>query len=133
MNEEVLPSLILNNLVFDEIKFKRLGFKNDNELKVKIESTVSVLEDESYRVVLTAKGKKEKEYYFIISLVGLFSWDRPVELPEETLIDITGQNTAAILMPYLRSEISLLTAQPGVESALLPPINVAELLKREED
>ena len=41
---------------------------------------------------------------------------------------IIQQNAVAIVMPYIRSEISLLTAQPGVDSVVLPSFNIAEMM-----
>lgn len=31
-------------------------------------------------------------------------------------------------MPYVRSEVSILTAQPGVDSIVLPPFNIVEMM-----
>ena len=35
-------------------------------------------------------------------------------------------------MPYLRSEISLLTAQPGMECIVLPPFNINKMVKNKD-
>ena len=32
-------------------------------------------------------------------------------------------------MPYLRSEVSLLTAQPEVECVVLPPFNINKMME----
>ncbi len=39
------------------------------------------------------------------------------------------KNAIAILMPYLRSEVSLLTAQPGIECVVLPAFNINKILE----
>lgn len=39
------------------------------------------------------------------------------------------KNTVAILMPYLRSELTLLTAQPEMESVVFPPFNINKMLE----
>lgn len=36
----------------------------------------------------------------------------------------------AIVMPYIRSEVSLLTAQPGVDPVVLSPFNIAEMMSK---
>lgn len=54
-------------------------------------------------------------------------------LEEDT--DITAlisKNTVAILMPYMRSELSLLTAQPGMECIVMPPINVNAMMEQSQ-
>ena len=40
------------------------------------------------------------------------------------------QNAVAILFPYLRSQVSLLTTQPGVEPVILPPLNIAKMVEQ---
>lgn len=39
------------------------------------------------------------------------------------------QNAVAILFPYIRSQISLLTAQPETTPIVLPPLNIAQLVE----
>ena len=34
------------------------------------------------------------------------------------------------MMPYVRSEISLITAQPGVETVVLPPFNINNMINK---
>ena len=48
---------------------------------------------------------------------------------------ILRQNAAAIVFPYMRSQLSLLTAQPEVDPLILQPVNIAQLVKEtlEED
>lgn len=41
---------------------------------------------------------------------------------------IMKQNTVAIIFPFIRSQISLLTTQPGMPPIILPPMNIAALL-----
>ena len=39
------------------------------------------------------------------------------------------QNAVAIVFPYLRSQISLLTAQPEVKPVIIPPMNIAQMVE----
>ena len=39
------------------------------------------------------------------------------------------KNTIAIMFPYIRSHISTITSQPGMMPIVLPPINIAAMLK----
>jgi len=41
---------------------------------------------------------------------------------------LLNSNAVAVLIPYLRSELSLLTAQPNTECVVLPPFNVNKML-----
>lgn len=127
--KEITSALILNKLVFDKIEFNRKGFRNSNEAEFQMEGQISGGNDDNYRVVLTIKGEKKDEYDFLISLSGFFGFNAEEELSSEVKINLINKNAVSILMPYLRSEVSLLTAQPEVECIVLPPFNVMKMLE----
>lgn len=123
-------ALKLNRLVFDKIEFKRLGFQNENELVLEIESNISQRQDaEIYRITLILKGDKPDEYSFEVSLTGFFTIEESEDISEELKKDLVSKNSIAIMMPYLRSEVSLLTAQPEMECVVLPPLNINKMLE----
>lgn len=121
--------LQLDKLVFDEINFKRLGFSSDKKLELKIKSNISQREkDDIYKVTLSIEGNKPEEYIFEISLTGYFIIVGEVQ--DELKKVLIRNNAIAILIPYLRSEVSLLTAQPGVDPVVLPPFNINALFAK---
>ena len=129
--KNVQSVLKLNKILFDKIEFNRLGFKNDNELELEIQSNIAQRqEEEVYKVTLILKGKKLEEYTFEISLSGFFSIEADEELTEDLKNTLITKNSIAILMPYLRSEVSLLTAQPEVDCVVLPAFNVNNMLNK---
>lgn len=117
--------LKLNTLVFDEVTFKRLGMQNKNELEVSF--SVSIGENISdatiKKISVRITGEKKDEYTFEIQATGYFVYNGNVD---DTIIQ---QNAVAIVMPYIRSEVSILTAQPGIEPVVLPPFNIIEMMK----
>lgn len=117
--------LKLNTLVFDEVTFKRLGMQNKNELEVSF--SVSIGENISdatiKKVSVRITGEKKDEYTFEIQATGYFVYNGNVD---DAIIQ---QNAVAIVMPYIRSEVSILTAQPGIEPVVLPPFNIIEMMK----
>ncbi len=121
--------LTLNKLVFDKIEFNRKGFKNDNEIEMGIEVQISRGIDDINKVTLILSGNKEGEYDFVISLSGYFSFDMSMNMENKQMQDLINKNAVAILMPYLRSEVSLLTAQPETECVVLPPFNINKMLE----
>ena len=128
-NKRIESVLKLNKIVFDKIEFKRLGFKNDKELELEIQSNISQRnETEFYRVTLLLKGKKPEEYTLEISLSGFFSIESDGELMDDLENTLITKNSVAILMPYLRSQVSILTAQPEVDCVVLPPFNINNML-----
>ena len=114
--KNIASVLTLNKLVFDKIEFNRKGFKNNNEIEMGIEVQISRGIEDISKVTLILKGNKKEEYDFIISLSGYFSFSLDVDIENKQAQDLINKNAVAILMPYLRSEVSLLTAQP--ETAL---------------
>lgn len=132
-NKQTIKSALnLDKIVFDKIEFKRLGFSSDKELELNIQSNVARKKDaEIYRVTLILKGNKPEEYIFEISLTGFFTIEINSEISEELKNTMIKKNSVAILMPYLRSEVSLLTAQPSVTCVVLPAFNINSLFEDE--
>lgn len=124
--------LRLDLLEFDKISFIRLGEKNDSEFKVRFDASVGSDEKmESFKVSLGVEVNKEKEYTISISLDGYFSFNTTdSEINDEEKLKILSNNAVAIMMPYIRSELSLLTAQPNMEPIVLPPFNISEMMKK---
>lgn len=126
----IKSALILNNLVFDKIEFSRKGFKNENDIEFDMKVEIGKKEEEEiYKVTLILKGDKKDEYIFEISLSGYFIFDETCELDEQQREKVISTNAVSIIMPYLRSEVSLLTAQPETECVVLPPFNINKMMK----
>lgn len=129
MSNDIKSVLNLEKLVFDNISFKRQGFKSESELDCSIASTFSKNSNEElYRVTLKVQGDKPNEYTFEIQLSGYFTFESEGKLTEEEKKLLLSQNAIAIIMPYMRSEISLLTAQPETDCVVLPPFNISKFL-----
>ena len=60
---------------------------------------------------------------------GFFRIDSQEEIDEKIFQNLMSKNAVAILMPYLRSELTLLTAQPDTESVVLPPFNINKMME----
>ena len=117
--------LKLNHLVFDEISFQREGFKNQEKLTFEFGFNFESTIEESFVAHIRVIGKKANEYSFVVSASGYFNISTEVA-ERDTIIH---QNAAAIVFPYIRSQISLLTAQPEVDPVVLPPLNIAQMVE----
>lgn len=123
--------LKLDRLVFDRIEFSRSGFKNDHDLNLSVDVDIGKNDASGhYRVKLGIRGKKSDEYEFMVQASGFFRLDGDIPFEKEVLL---RKNAVAILMPYLRSEVSLLTAQPEMDCVVLPPFNIDALMDEAED
>lgn len=121
--------LTLQKMVFDRIEFDRKGFKNDEELKFQLQVQIGLDENNTYKVTLVLNGTKQGEYDIVISLSGFFRVEGQEKLEDKMVQDLINKNAVAILMPYLRSELTLLTAQPDTDSVLLPPFNINKIFE----
>lgn len=132
-NRQNIQSVLrLEKMFFDKIEFKRLGDSSDKELEMEIKSSIAQRKEEDvFKIILSLTGNKQGEYVFEISLTGFFSIGQNEGITEELKKDLITKNAIAILMPYLRSEVSLLTAQPGLECVVLPAFNINNMLKSE--
>ncbi len=130
-NKQVRSTLHLDRLLFEKIEFKRLGFASKKEFEGKIQSSVSQKQGtDIYRVTLELDGNKPDEYHLEICLTGYFSFEPEEDFSDEQRDALISKNTIAIMMPYLRSQVSLLTAQPGVECVVLPAFNINKMLEK---
>ena len=114
-------------MVFDKIEFERKGFKNENELKFRLQVQIGKNRNSAYKVTLVLEGDKKDEYELQISLTGFFEIQNSDELSDSIVQALIEKNAVAILMPYLRSEVTLLTAQPETDSVVLPTFNINKL------
>ena len=132
MNTKKIESILrLDDLSFEKISFERIGPKNDNEEDHKISVRIGENSEEKvFRVILSIKTFKKEEYNTEISLSGIFSFNQEIDNDEKR--DFIRSNAIAIMMPYMRSELTLLTSQPGVNPIVLPPFNVQALLKKRD-
>lgn len=132
MEKDVNSILSLDKLVFDKIEFKRLGMKNENDIEFSMQITIGKKQDEEiYKVTLGFNGNKEKEYSLEIVLSGFFSFSEKEDLSEELKDVMIRQNAVAIIMPYMRSQVSLLTAQPEMDCVVLPPFNIVNMMSED--
>lgn len=116
--------LKLNALVFDEITFKRINLHSENELAVSFSIRIgtNISDPNEKKVSVRISGEKKEEYTFEIQASGFFFHEG------DASDEIIQQNAVAIVMPYIRSEVSILTAQPGMEPVVLPPFNITEMI-----
>lgn len=131
-NLKIESALKMNKVVFEKIEFERLGFKdNDTKLDLNLQTEILQRQDSDiYKVTLILKGIKRDEYRLEIVLSGYFSFESNAKLGQNEKDILISRNSVAILMPYLRSEVSILTAQPDVECVVLPVFNINNMFNQ---
>lgn len=111
-----------------QISFTRVGFqdKSSSEAQIGIATHVESIGAGKYQVSLSLKALKEREYEALVSITGYCEIDE--DTPDRD--KILQENAVAILFPYVRAEMTLLTAQPETEPLIIPAINVRALIKQ---
>lgn len=118
--------LKMKNLYFEKITFER-----DIELPTEIRTAFKTefnINNNDIEVKLICSVKSNTKVSLDVVLVGLFENDAKDEAIKE---EINKVNTVAIMFPYLRAELSLITAQPNFPTIDLPIVNINALLEEQ--
>ena len=125
-------TLKLESLVFTNISFSQPNPSVDVELKLNINRTITPLSNDKHRVMLVMILSDEKKQVEIkLEAVAIFVLEHIDNMPDEDYSDIINKNTVSIMFPYLRSQLTLLTSQPGCVPIIMPPMNINSLLEDE--
>lgn len=116
--------LKMDGFHFVECSVKRSAVIENGPLSFDLQKEINELGDGVYSVVLTLTVSKEKgDLSVSVVAAANFSMDSS---DIELVRNIMDTNTVAIMFPFIRSQVSLLTTQPGMSPIVLPPINTAK-------
>ena len=124
--------LHLKNLYFSDFSFQNTGNHRDprdaeQKPAMKFSAAVSADTNNAFTVRLKISIKEDSAYTLSCSLVGVFEVDDGLTEGNAYL----QNNAVAIMFPYLRSQITLLTSQPGMRPIIIPALNINKLLQQE--
>lgn len=127
--DTIKSNLIMNNLAFTKISINR-SFELSNCIEIVGSFNVKYEEinDEEINVYLSYNAKSKKEDLTIeLELKGKFSvFDIEDEDVKRYLLHV---NSIAIMFPFLRSQISIVTTQPGLVPIQIPIVNAISLAR----
>ncbi|MBE6638897.1 MAG: preprotein translocase subunit SecB [Ruminococcaceae bacterium] len=116
--------LRMENFHFVECSVSRSAIIENGSLSFDLNKEINELENGDYSVVLTLTIHKENNDLNVrVVAAAMFSMDSD---DVELIRSIMETNTVAIMFPFIRSQVSLLTTQPGMIPIVLPPINTAK-------
>ena len=125
------PSVVtMERIYFDKLEFQREDVILSDELNVSFNKSIEKLPEETpkYRVTLqcTIEERSHKSLRIFVSMVGIFECvsENPALL--DTLVN---ENTVAIMFPFLRTQVSLISTQPDMPPVILPAMNINSLSK----
>lgn len=125
-NESSIKSVLkMEHIIFDRVSFSRKGFhnKHTDTVNLKARKKVDRDDDGQYRVTLNVTAEKMNEYVAEVQITGYCCIDE--NHPQKDLL--LNENAVAILFPYVRSELSLITAQPETDPIVLPAMNISAM------
>lgn len=116
--------LKLKNLMITEGSVKRKEDSlEDIELGIQVNRDIENISENEYKITLELTVSDANEQITVyVKGVALF------ETKQENMV-LIEKNTIAIMFPYLRSYISMLTTQPGMMPIVLPAMNIVAMLQ----
>lgn len=127
LEKELQSVLLLKNLYFEKINFVR-DVSLPNEFTTKFTTQIKDVSSNNVEVRLGCEIKSDTQFALDIELVGLFENN---ESDANKKDELNKTNTLFIMFPYLRAEVSLVTAQPNFPTIDLPVININALLEEQ--
>jgi len=130
--KQPMAPLRLDRVVVNDIQYHRNAtviskFDYETSFERKVDSE----DDVNFRVSLTCKLQSEDNAVTLsITVTGYFYCDCEDKKIKNVLV---SNNATAILFPYLRSQVSLVTTQPDIPPIVIPPMNVLALFKAETE
>ena len=115
--------LKMKNLFFSKCSCERKSVIEDGEYNIELEKNIEKIEEHIYDVSITTTISKT-DLQLVVVANAQFIFDSENDSIEESII---GINTVAIMFPFIRSQVTLMTSQPGMSPIVLPPINTTKL------
>lgn len=124
--EKIKSELQMKDFHFVECSVKRKQNIANEELNIQVERKINKISDTEHIVTAILnidKEQKDLEVKVVAEATFIMESDN-----EELVSDIIKVNTLAIMFPFIRSQVSLLTTQPGMTPVVLPPINTTKFI-----
>lgn len=124
---EIQSELKMDNFYFAECSISRTSSIESGSLNIELDKEIEELDKASnyYCVKLTLTiGKESGDLSVKVVAIATFSMDNQ---DADLVRSIMNTNAVAIMFPFIRSQVSLLTTQPGLTPIVLPPINTSKL------
>lgn len=124
--------LQLEKIIVEDLSFKRFSSeitKIQDNSEVSFSKQLNQINENSYKVTVSVCINSDDLCSINITMSGFF------KLQEESALGkrLLTTNAVAILFPYIRSQLTLLTSQPGFDPVVLPIMNINALFADENE
>lgn len=115
--------LVLEKIEITESTFRKKDISLDGlELSVYVEHNVENIGEDGYEIILSTTVSDENENIYV-NVKG-----KAIFRTQQKNMDILEKNMIAIMFPYIRSYISIITTQPGMPPIVLPAMNIIAMI-----
>lgn len=128
VNNSILSELKQNLMYIQEIQFHRTEAVPEN-ISADFGVEYNYIKENLVRVELKAILKSDNGMELLISIIGEFELLNYKEIPQQAAKELLEKNTVAIMFPFLRSQVTIVTSQPNMPSINIPPININYMLE----
>ncbi|MDD4354038.1 MAG: protein-export chaperone SecB [Candidatus Nanoarchaeia archaeon] len=127
-------------LKMNEIFFRNYSFSVDKP-KDKIDLVVSNMveylvkpniDNEIKVIIYTDINSKDEAFKLHLETEATFEFLKDKDINTEMMNEILHKSTIAIMFSFIRSQIHLLTSQPGMQPVFLPPIDINKIKEKAE-
>ncbi len=128
------PVIQFEKYQIEKIDYSVISEDDVNEYKMEFSGIIAISDDEKSGKVtfnLTLPDKKDSRKIKVV-ITGYFSFRDDVKTEEEKR-KYLGVNGAAMLFPYLRTTVSMITVLDKSEAILFPTLNFVELMELSEE
>lgn len=115
-------NLKMKDLYFSSCSVTRECKVENGECKADLQRNIKKTKDHEYDVELTLLVEKSDLSVSVVTRAH-FQFEGDTYEMEESIVNT---NTVAIMFPFIRSQVTLLTTQPGMTPIVLPPINTTK-------
>ena len=118
--DKMTSDLKMSDLYFSYCSVERACKIQNGEYNADLKRNITKMEEHQYNVELELAVQKEDLSVLVVAKANFEYVADEYDKMEESIIK---SNTVAIMFPYIRSQVTLLTTQPGMTPIVLPPIN----------
>lgn len=115
-------NLKMNDLYFSSCSVERSCKVANGEYKADLQRNIKKVDEHQYDVELKLLVHKSDLSVSVVAK-AYFEYEADNYEMEERIVQT---NTVAIMFPFIRSQVTLLTTQPGMTPIVLPPINTTK-------
>lgn len=119
---DMKSNLKMSNLYFSKCLVEHGSSISSGEYSADLQKSITKKAEHTYEVELKLSLEKE-DLKLLVVANACFIYEAETYEREEVVVNT---NTIAIMFPFIRSQVSLLTTQPGMTPIVLPPINTSK-------